>query len=83
MTDKIVPLNRLKCSCGRKGRLITACQECCEKESFDEYKLVEAVEGLKKDIKEYPKPDNGFGDKYFTEEDVDNLNILIKWRFGR
>ncbi len=28
----------LKCSCGKKGRLIIACRSCCSSDCFDDYK---------------------------------------------
>ncbi|KKL51299.1 hypothetical protein LCGC14_2296840 [marine sediment metagenome] len=30
--------DKFKCGCGKKGRLIIACKDCCPSENFTEYK---------------------------------------------
>jgi len=41
--DTIV-MDKIKCGCGKKARLIIACKDCCPSENFEEYKEVDLEE---------------------------------------
>ena len=56
---------KLKCACGKKGRLIVACRACCSSDCFPDYTELESwtetVEVLEEEIDELKSKLKKFG----------------------